>query len=308
MLTLAAGLHELQAARSCARETFTGPEDTLQVIIERPPRRGKVRVGLRASRALARAAGDVVAGAGTTGGAPGRGARPDRSFRRCGKGRVFVVGRGSRPEAQLRRVREELVLLSPWIGSLDPAMHRTSCVRLLRLDSGATLGETAQLTQTLCRRSSRRLARPRTRRFQRCAVQKAAEVAAERLTARTSWRARAPALRTSTTSSFIRARAPLRWPSAITSPTTAWTRSFTICWRRSAPQQLRRHRPWQAAEDTGSGRAGSPPGAAKPTLLSWSGSMFEYLMPLLVMPRTWRHTLLDRDVSAGRRAPDRVRQ
>ncbi|HEY1546780.1 MAG TPA: glucoamylase family protein, partial [Kofleriaceae bacterium] len=32
--------------------------------------------------------------------------------------------------------------------------------------------------------------------------------------------------------------------------------------------------------------------SAKPTLLSWSGSMFEYLMPLLVMP-TYRGTLLD---------------
>ena len=41
-------------------------------------------------------------------------------------------------------------------------------------------------------------------------------------------------------------------------------------------------------------------------LLSWSGSMFEYLMPLLVMP-TFEHTLLDRDVSGGRRPPDRIR-
>ena len=32
--------------------------------------------------------------------------------------------------------------------------------------------------------------------------------------------------------------------------------------------------------------------AGAPTLLSWSGSMFEYLMPLLVMP-TYEHTLLD---------------
>jgi hypothetical protein len=32
--------------------------------------------------------------------------------------------------------------------------------------------------------------------------------------------------------------------------------------------------------------------AGEPTLLSWSGSMFEYLMPLLVMP-TYENTLLD---------------
>jgi cellobiose phosphorylase len=35
----------------------------------------------------------------------------------------------------------------------------------------------------------------------------------------------------------------------------------------------------------------------RPALLSWSGSMFEYLMPLLVMP-TYKHTLLDETYSA----------
>ncbi|GAC1420463.1 MAG: glucoamylase family protein [Flavisolibacter sp.] len=36
---------------------------------------------------------------------------------------------------------------------------------------------------------------------------------------------------------------------------------------------------------------------SKPILLSWSGSMFEYLMPLLVMP-TYEHTLLDQTCKA----------
>ena len=36
----------------------------------------------------------------------------------------------------------------------------------------------------------------------------------------------------------------------------------------------------------------------KPILLSWSGSMFEYLMPLLVMP-TYEHTLLDQTCKAA---------
>jgi len=36
----------------------------------------------------------------------------------------------------------------------------------------------------------------------------------------------------------------------------------------------------------------------KPTLLSWSGSMFEYLMPLLVMP-TYEHTLLNQTMKAA---------
>lgn len=36
----------------------------------------------------------------------------------------------------------------------------------------------------------------------------------------------------------------------------------------------------------------------EPTLLSWSGSMFEYLMPLIVMP-TYEHTLLDQTCKAA---------
>src|SRR6185436_14663224 len=36
----------------------------------------------------------------------------------------------------------------------------------------------------------------------------------------------------------------------------------------------------------------------EPALLSWSGSMFEYLMPLLVMP-TYAGTLLDRTYHAA---------
>ncbi|HET7158093.1 MAG TPA: glucoamylase family protein, partial [Burkholderiales bacterium] len=38
--------------------------------------------------------------------------------------------------------------------------------------------------------------------------------------------------------------------------------------------------------------------SGSPTLMSWSGSMFEYLMPLLVMP-TYEHTLLDRSYRAA---------
>ena len=36
----------------------------------------------------------------------------------------------------------------------------------------------------------------------------------------------------------------------------------------------------------------------EPILLSWSGSMFEYLMPLIVMP-TYEHTLLDQTCKAA---------
>src|SRR4029453_9225987 len=36
----------------------------------------------------------------------------------------------------------------------------------------------------------------------------------------------------------------------------------------------------------------------QPALISWSGSMFEYLMPLLIMP-TYDHTLLDASCRAA---------
>lgn len=45
------------------------------------------------------------------------------------------------------------------------------------------------------------------------------------------------------------------------------------------------------------GRLLTTVGSGKPSLISWSGSMFEYLMPLLVMP-TYENTLLDRSYRA----------
>ena len=49
------------------------------------------------------------------------------------------------------------------------------------------------------------------------------------------------------------------------------------------------------------GRARDPRRAAAPALISWSGSMFEYLMPSLVM-RAPAGSLLDADQPSGRRA------
>ena len=46
------------------------------------------------------------------------------------------------------------------------------------------------------------------------------------------------------------------------------------------------------------GRLLTSAGGGEPVLLSWSGSMFEYLMPLLVMP-TYENTLLDRTCKAA---------
>ncbi len=44
----------------------------------------------------------------------------------------------------------------------------------------------------------------------------------------------------------------------------------------------------------------------EPTLVSWSGSMFEYLMPLLVMPN-YENTLLDHTCQAAVQRADRIR-
>ena len=78
---------------------------------------------------------------------------------------------------------------------------------------------------------------------------------------------------------------------------------------RSALRELRRDRagPGAAGELV---RAGAPADVTvgdRPILLSWSGSMFEYLMPLLVMP-TYENTLLDADVPRRRGAADRAWQ
>ncbi len=51
------------------------------------------------------------------------------------------------------------------------------------------------------------------------------------------------------------------------------------------------------------GRLLTVTGSGEPVLLSWSGSMFEYLMPTLVMP-SFAGTLLDQTCARRGRAPD----
>ena len=76
---------------------------------------------------------------------------------------------------------------------------------------------------------------------------------------------------------------------------------------RGAAGELRRHRAGPAA--AGALVRARPPArrtlGGEPVLLSWSGSMFEYLMPLLVMP-SYEDTLLDETMRGGGRAADRA--
>ena len=96
-------------------------------------------------------------------------------------------------------------------------------------------------------------------------------------------------------------------PLGITSASIAWIRAITICSHRkrgcAISSRLRRGNcrrraglPWGGC---------SRPMAARPALLSWSGSMFEYLMPLLVMP-TYENTLAGPDLQGGGDAADRI--
>ena len=78
---------------------------------------------------------------------------------------------------------------------------------------------------------------------------------------------------------------------------------------RGAARELRRHRQGRRPrERTGSTSAGrSPASDGAPTLLSWSATMFEYLMPLLVM-RSYPGHAARRVVPHGRAPADRVRR
>ena len=122
--------------------------------------------------------------------------------------------------------------------------------------------------------------------------------------------------------------APRRWPTAWTSGscttgTAASSRSATGSPTRRAPDASTPRTTTCSRRRLGS-RASSPSPRATcrqehwfqlgralvgvdgvPTLVSWSGSMFEYLMPLLVM-RSYPDTLLDQTCRRGRGA-DRVR-
>ena len=75
--------------------------------------------------------------------------------------------------------------------------------------------------------------------------------------------------------------------------------SYSTCWPPRRAVHFYRHRPGAAAAESwfSLGRLLTGTGG-EPALLSWSGSMFEYLMPLLVMP-TYDNTLLDQTCKAA---------
>ena len=123
------------------------------------------------------------------------------------------------------------------------------------------------------------------------------------VTRRSLRRVRARRLRVSSTT---RTRTCSR--SATTSPTAGSTPSFyDLLASEARLAASSRSRRASCRRSTGSRWAAcSRPRDGRPVLLSWSGSMFEYLMPLLVMP-TYRGHAARRDLPRGRRASDRLR-
>ena len=176
--------------------------------------------------------------------------------------------------------------------------------RSRRLDELATLRRRALRSDAArCRRACARRRAARSRRGGQAATarsQRSRTLADARRRARRAW-----------TTSFLYDRA--RHLLAI---------GYNVDERRARRQLLRparvggaprrassRSRRASCRRSTGSRSAAcSRPPAGEPVLLSWSGSMFEYLMPLLVMPTLSRTRCSTRPAAAAVRAADRVRR
>ena len=294
MLTLAVGLQELASHKTFRSESFAGLADTLQVLTETAP----PGAGLRATTAriwdLLQSSPGTVSQARTLLDALNAAAPEVASL-------VATAGKEDRSwwvrafELQARRARDELLQLAPWVelGPIDaPSELRES---LLRLEAGLTLAETAQLAQTLVPIIDRALAATPSLALEklRHAVQRAAELATARLAEISQLAARCSGL-ADLDFEFLyhRERHLLSIGYNVTDhrldasfydllASEARLSSFVAIAQGKLPQEH-----WFSL-----GRQLTTWGG-KPALLSWSGSMFEYLMPLLVMP-TYEHTLLD---------------
>ena len=86
-------------------------------------------------------------------------------------------------------------------------------------------------------------------------------------------------------------------------------RRTTTCWPRRRGSRASSRSPRATCRETHWFHLGRPVTSVHgtPTLLSWSASLFEYLMPLLVM-RSYPETLLDQSCRHGRPPADRLRR
>ena len=286
--------HARRARRARARPAPTPRRASRAQLRDTPPRTlsGCARAARAADRAAARARARASSARRrreldwwarrVRGAVPQRARRARRTWRRGSSCRPRSSDAGAR-ELRARSTR------SPTLAETGAARRR--CARDRRALGAAAAP--APAARALARAARRRAPRP--------------SAPARASPSCGSSRRAAASSPTSTTSSSTTATATCS-RSATTSATTASTPASTTCSppRRGSPASSRSRRA-SCRRSTGSASAGcSPPSGGRPALLSWSGSMFEYLMPLLVMP-TYDGTLLDETYRARRRPADRVR-
>ncbi len=213
---------------------------------------------------------------------------PARFRRRCG------ARRERRRRACLRA--DALASLAPVAAACSDELRRLpGCARMPTLRELPTLAASSRASTAARRlRGARRMARARACRPQ------ARQRAAERIARSSAWRCSATSSRAWSTTSSTTRRATCS-PSATTSSERRRDASYyDLLASEARLAQLRRRSRRASCRRRAGSRSGacSRPPAGEPVLLSWSGSMFEYLMPLLVMP-TYENTLLDQTCRAA---------
>ena len=282
LLTLRAGpARAAPTRRSCRPRVFDGLADTLGVLLEaRGTRAGAATRARRFARQLLAARAQRRRNAADADRMLRRRCRrwPRDRSRRCAPSPASRARLGAGARAAMPR-RARGPAAASRRGCADAATHASG-------DRIPTLRELA---------ASRRCAS--------CAIAIAARGASARARASPSssgWRTSPASARGMDYELPLRPRRATCSRSATTSTSAGSTRATTTCSprRRGSPASSRSRRA-SCRRRTGSrsGRLLTDAGG-EPALLSWSGSMFEYLMPLLVMP-TYEDTLLDQTCRAA---------
>jgi cyclic beta-1,2-glucan synthetase len=300
LLTLAAGLHELPAHAIVRPSIFTGLADTLAVLAEHAAEAGELRDELGRLQAALASPSRTLSGA------------CDLLARLRSEGRELVHGAGAKGGeellawarlfvTQVERAAEDLSRVAPWLGVADaPGSLRSLGLdeELARLDAAPTLGELAALEHTLVPAIDRAqvgAGAPQDAvlvELRRCVLLGASH-ASDRISELRRLAVRAVAL-ADVDYEFLydRGRHLLAIGFNVSEhqldascydllASEARLASFIAIAQGKLPQEH-----WFRL-----GRSLTTVGG-KPVLLSWSGSMFEYLMPLVLMP-TYPGTLLD---------------
>jgi cyclic beta-1,2-glucan synthetase len=293
LLTLAAGLKELAAQKLFRPETFAGLSDTLEVIVEIAPATSELRATTSRIQSLLRTPPRTLSGSRLLLDELSVAAHDLATGTAAGANRelTFWVAAFA---TQTRLASEDLLHMAPWtrltLGG-EPAELREP---LAQLDEGPTLAETAQLAQAIIAAidqagAARGSSGPPSL---RAALLLAAERAAARLGEIGELSARCAEFADidfdflyhrerhllSIGYNVVDHRVDASFYDLLASE--ARLASFVAIAHGKLPQE---HWFRLGRQLTMSG--------GKPALLSWSGSMFEYLMPLLVMP-TYERTLL----------------